>query len=220
MTFLHARDSTPKQNKRQRTKTMIKVTQQEGGEFKPLDAGTYIARCVSIWSIGTQYNKWNDNWKPQVILQWEIPEELTDDGAPKTICAFFTLSLHAKSNLYKSLTAWRGKPFTSEELAGFDLEKILGAPCLLSIEHTTDGKQKVSSVAKLGKGMVCPDAHHDLTTYEASDDAEGKKFASLPEWVQNIVDASRERMPIEGEESANSPEPAATTDSDGDDIPF
>ena len=196
-----------------------------GGEFKSLEPGTYIARCVSIWAIGTQYNKWHDNWKPQIILRWEVPEETTDDGKPLTICAFYTLSLHEKSNLYKSLVAWRGKRFTDDELARFDVESILGAPCMLTVTHTDDGKQKVGGVSKLGKGMTCPDAVHPLETYNMHEDAGGEKYQDLPEWVQAQVDKSRERMPLhEGDNRRPAPvgaaETPATDSPETDDIPF
>lgn len=202
----------------------IIATSSGDGDFKSLDAGTYIARCISIWAIGTQYNKWHDKWQPQVVLRWEVPEETTEDGTPSTISSFYTISLHEKSNLYKALVAWRGRKFTDDELARFDLETVLGAPCLLTVVHSDDGKQKVGAVSKLGKGMVCPDAHHRLESYSMAEDIDGKGYAALPEWVQKQVDQSRERMPItEGADNRRPLEPATATTmagGDDDDIPF
>ena len=54
---------------------------------------------------------------------------------PFSIGKEYTLSLSSKSNLYKDLVSWRGKPFTEEELEGFDLSKLLGKPCQIQIIH-------------------------------------------------------------------------------------
>ena len=112
-----------------------------------------------------------------------MPEETDDDGKPLTISAFYTLSLHEKSNLYKSLIAWRGKKFTDEELVKFDVANVLGAPGLLTVVTTEEGKSKVGGISKLGKGMTCPDASHPLEIYDMADDPNGDKYAALPEWV-------------------------------------
>lgn len=190
-------------------------------EFKHLEAGSYIARCVSLWSIGSQFNKWHDKWSAQVIIRWEVPEETAEDGNPATICAFYTLSLHEKSNLYKALVAWRGRQFTDDELARFDLEAVLGAPCLLTVTHTDEGKQRVSGVSKLGKGMICPEAVHALEVYSMDDDPGGEKYAALPDWVKAQIDNSRERMPItEGADNSRPPQPETVDEDAFDAIPF
>ena len=200
---------------------IIATSSGDGGDFKSLDAGTYIARCVSVWAIGTQYNKWHDKWQPQVIIRWEVPEETTEDGTPLTISCFYTISLHEKSNLYKSLVAWRGRKFTDDELARFDLESVLDAPCLLTVVHNDDGKQKVGGVSKLGKGMTCPPAVHPLETYNMQEDVSGAKYAALPEWVQKQVDQSRERMPIHDGDNSRPPKPEPVAGAEDDDsIPF
>jgi hypothetical protein len=188
------------------------IVKSSGGDFTPLDPGTYIARCVSLWDIGTHESEYQGGVKTrkQVILQWEVPDETFDDGRPMTISGFYTLSLHEKSNLYKTLVAWRGRNFTPEELAGFDLETIVGAPCLLTVVHNDQGRARVGGVAKLGKGMTCADAVHPLSTDPG---------AEIPEWVQAQISKSVEH-------SGNSPQtykPAETGDApegDEDDIPF
>jgi|TARA_R110000796_G_scaffold167313_4_gene284229 hypothetical protein len=204
----------------------ILATNAGGGEFKQLDPGTYIARCINVWSIGTQYNKWHDNWNAKVILRWEIPEEEDSEGKPVTISAFYTLSLHEKSNLYKHLVAWRGRNFTPAELIGFDLKSVLGAPCLLTVTHTPDGKQKVGGVSKIGKGMNCPEAIHATSIYDPLDDVGLEGWNALPEWVQKQAEQSRERMSPEKLEQVQSGvdhEPVTTGANDTnaeDDIPF
>jgi hypothetical protein len=51
----------------------------------------------------------------------------------------------------------RGRAFTDSELMGFDLESLIGLPCLLNVVHVTrDGTtySNVSSVMRLPKGMT------------------------------------------------------------------
>ncbi len=55
----------------------------------------------------------------------------------------YTVSLGKKANLRKELERWRGRQFTSEELTGFDIDSVIGAPAMLNIIHNvskTSGK--------------------------------------------------------------------------------
>ena len=60
----------------------------------------------------------------------------------------------------KHPSAWRGSPFTDAQLAqGFDLEKLLGKPVFLSIQHATrEGTTFANVVAlmPLPKGQPAP----------------------------------------------------------------
>ena len=82
--------------------------------------------------FGKQVNK--------VRITWELPTELKvfnpDKGEqPQAISKEFTLSMHEKSSLRAFLTSWRGKGFTEDEAKAFDVTKLLGVPCMLSIVH-------------------------------------------------------------------------------------
>jgi hypothetical protein len=65
-------------------------------------------------------------------IVWEINQTM-EDGRRFIVTKQYSLSLHEKATLHKDLKTWRGKSFTFDELAGFDVEKILGAPCQLVI---------------------------------------------------------------------------------------
>jgi hypothetical protein len=102
---------------------------------------------------------WAGQTKQQhkVRIVWQIDEAMPDDGKRFIVQKRYTLSLHEKSNLRKELEAWRGRSFTDEELAGFDLEKLIGVNCFLNVVHTTkDGKTyaNIASIMPLKKGMV------------------------------------------------------------------
>ncbi len=206
----------------------IIATNEGGGDFKSLDAGSYIARCISVWDIGSQFDDRYNKWKPQAIIRWEVPEEQDDEGKPLTISAFYSLYLSERANLYKALVAWRGRRFTDDELARFDVATVLDAPCMLTVEHTPNGKQKVAAVAKLPKGTKCPPAVHALEVYEIGKDPHNEQYQKLPEWVRAQINKSRQfaEPPEDGEDNSRPPAPEPAKDAggygvdDSDDLPF
>jgi len=68
----------------------------------------------------------------------------------------YTASLNEKANLRKDLESWRGRPFTVEELQGFDLEKVVKAPCMLNLVAQTTKAGKtwtgIAAIMPLAKG--------------------------------------------------------------------
>jgi len=58
----------------------------------------------------------------------------------------FTRSITPKSKLCEFLEIWRGKKFTPEERAGFNLSKLKGVPCFLKIEHNYSGENCYANV--------------------------------------------------------------------------
>jgi hypothetical protein len=94
------------------------------------------------------------------------------------------------------LEAWRGRPFTTEELNGFSLENVLGAPGMLSVIHkpSKDGTKvyaNVGSVVALPKGMSCPQPVNPAVKFDIGDFNE-TVFNSLPEWLRAKILLSKE----------------------------
>jgi len=90
-----------------------------------------------------------------IRIVWQI-EEVMPDNRPFIVMRRYTLSLHEKSTLRKDLESWRGREFTEEELDGFDVEKLIGVPCLLNvvqIKKQADTFANVASIMRLPKGM-------------------------------------------------------------------
>ena len=140
-----------------------------------IPSGTHIARCYSMVHIGTQEFEYQGEKKKanKIRLTFELPHELRIfDGVekPLSIQKEFTLSLHEKSNLRKDLESWRGKSFTPKELANFDITKLIGVPCNVSIIHkeTNNGK--------------CPEQFNDSFEFNFTD-----KFNK--DWLDNICPA-------------------------------
>lgn len=128
-----------------------------GTSFTPTPAGTHQAVCVDVIDKGLQPNKFKPGTTQQKIdIAWQIGET-RDDGKPYMVFKRYTLSINEKANLRHDLESWRGRAFTREEEMRFDVESVIGANCLVSIQHNTNGDKtyaNVMSVMPLLKGMA------------------------------------------------------------------
>lgn len=203
---------------------MGRYASDSGGSFTPAPTGTHVARCVKLIDLGTQHGEYmgEPTRRNQVLVVWELPEETIEiDGEQKPITTsrFYTNSLGDKANLRNDLESWRGRGFTEAELDKFDLETILGVPCLLSIIDGKNGKTKVSSVSGLPKGMQCPPQVNRSFTFWL-DEFDENKFSELSDGIKKIVEKSEEyRDMVRGDrrEERYMPPPSDLTD---DDVPF
>ena len=170
---------------------------QEGGEFKSVDAGTYPARCIKVIDLGTQHGEYLGiaQVKKQVLISFELPTELIESGewagSPYSLSKFYTASLSEKATLRHDLEAWRGRPFTEEELKGFDLKNVLGKPCMVSVIKTDTGKSKINSVMAVMKGMTVAEAFNPLVHFDI-DEWDGAIFTEISDGVKKIIMQSDE----------------------------
>ena len=138
---------------------MAIVVKRTGGDFLPAPAGTWPAVCVDVIDLGQMDNPWREEKVHKIRLVWQISERMPD-GRPYLVSRMYTASLHEKSSLRKDLSSWRGQDFKTEELAGFDLENVLGVGCLLSVMQQTgnDGQvyANVVAVMRLPTGYEAP----------------------------------------------------------------
>ena len=208
----------------------MKWSDSGGVDFEPAPAGTHGAYCFQLIDLGTQYNEMYEIFKRQVFIGFELPGELKtwkdeqgEHTAPYTVGKFYTMSLSEKANLRRDMESWRGKPFTEQELEGFDPKNILGTPAMVSVIHKqSQGKTKanISSVSKLMKGMNMPAMFHEKV-YFSLDEFSQATFDSIPKGFQNIIRRSKEwqengSQVTVPEESENS----APTEFIDDDKPF
>jgi len=197
----------------------LPIAKEKGGDFVPAPAGTHVARCVDVISLGTQTSElYPASFK--VMIGWELPDEMlirsdTKEEMPMKVSKEFTLSLSKKANLRKILESWRGRAFTAAELEGFEVSGVLDVPCLLSIIHKTSSQGKtyaaIESVSRLAKGMVCPPRVHGLIRYEVE---QGKNavFQQLPEWIQKKILACEEWVHPAIDREEPEPQPDVPTD--------
>lgn len=177
------------------------VVKDNGNSVTPLEAGSYRAICYGIVVTGTTINPTFGHPSTKIIFLWELPDErITIDGEdkPRAISETYTLSLSEKSNLRKMLATWRGRDFNADELKGFSLKNILGAPCLISttIIQNKQGKDfaKVTSAARIPKGMEIPkETENPLVMFDITNDqCPLTAMSTLPEWIQKRIMESDE----------------------------
>lgn len=193
--------------------------------------GTHAAVCTRLIDIGTQRNEYQGevSRRRQCIIGWELDEKMTD-GRPFYVTGWYTLSLNERAKLRTHLESWRGKPIEDE---GFDISKILGAPCILTLGPNSNGRQQVQAVSPLMKGMtpLIPTAdptlfdldEPDWDVYESLSDRIKDRIAQSPEY------AAATRSGATGSGGSTAPDPAVNSpagdrqpadDDLDDDIPF
>lgn len=178
------------------------LPQNTGGEFETPPSGTHVAVCYRIVDLGTQQTDYQGQIKHQrkVMLSWELPDEKMADGRPFTIHQRYTLSSNEKSRLRQDLESWRGAKFTDADFGpgGFDIRKILGVGCLLSIIH--DNKQgktyaNISALSRLPKTMVAPPPTNPKV-YFSLDSWDDTAFEALSEGLRNTIKKSPEYIEL------------------------
>lgn len=193
--------------------------------FEPVPQGTHLAVCCMLVDLGDQINKTYNKLQRKVLIGWEIPDETYDDKGtqkPKMVFNRYTASLNDGSALRRDLAAWRGRDFTPEELANFDLHNIVGRSCYVNIIHNDyNGRlyANISSIMALPKGtkgqqLAEPALVFDLDT-ASEDDIE-----NLPEWIQKIVRGSVTYKNRKGEENQTIYSTQFQEVEDDGDLPF
>ena len=190
------------------------VKQKNYEDPNPIEGGTYHGVCIGVVDVGTQVSALYGA-KRQIIITWELPEVLGEDSKPRLQTHWYNMTLHDGSRLFLDLSAWRGKDFTSEELAGFDVCNIIGANCFLSIGIKPNGKPDVKSVSKLTK--TTPKVEPVRPTFCHSIDESGFNFdEKVPDWQANVALGSEEHKAS----ALDNYEPEAFDDVPAEGIPF
>lgn len=180
----------------------MKLTDNGGKEFEQAPIGNHIGRCIGMIDIGTQQGEYlgKTTHARKIVLRFELPNELISEGEwagkPFVVSKFYTASIGEKANLRKDLEAWRGKPFTSDELMGFDSKNLLDKPCMVNVTHTEKGKAKIAGITPIPKGLTVPGRVNDLLyfslerneyraeVYESLNDYWKGEIQKSPEWSE------------------------------------
>lgn len=168
-------------------------------------SGTHIARLYKIINLGTHDTEWQGQAKTsaKIRLYWELPNEMKEyekDGqkvsAPFAISRELTFSMGEKANLRHLVEGMIGTILQEDEAYTFDIEKLLGMACLLTVVHETgksSGKKfaKVSATAPLMKGMEAPAQFNKSELIDTTTLSE-EEIRKLPQWLMDQVRDSHE----------------------------
>ena len=217
------------------------VSQTENAPRAPiLPASSYIARLYMLVDLGThpaeykndKTGKMETKRRRKVRLGFEILSETADFGKghpePYTIGRDYSRSFGSAdkpSALLQDIQAWRGKPFTVDELRAFDLTKLVGIPALIGVTHQKakagHDYAKLHSIGKPPKEMQCAPPVLAPLVYSI-EQGTGGCFSNLPKFVQeNIMQSDEWKAAISGATAAApASAAAATTEAAADDCPF
>jgi hypothetical protein len=227
-------------------KMAILAKGSSGSDFKPVPEGTHVARCVTVVDCGQQKVTWNgeEKWQHKVWIAFEVPavrvswtdREDKEHEGPALIGAMYTNSIGERAKLGQHLSSWRGKSFTSKEIAdGFDVSVLLDKPCQIAVTHNESQNGKtyanITSIMGIPQGMEAPARETDLTLYDPGTSEAKSVFDGLPKWLQEKVtfghrldtDQPNTAVTFGPMETPNVPgtdAPAETAQEFDDDIPF
>lgn len=208
-----------------------------GGNFRPVPVGVHVARCIALIDLGTQEVNFQGDIKLQhkALVKWEVlgvddaDKPLVDDeGRPLTISKRYTMSLSTKARLRADLAAWRGRDFTADELKAFDVSKLLGAYCMLNVQHKdADGGKtyaNVASITPLPRAVPKPTGVHELVRFDL-DEPDVAVFESFHEKLREIIAASVEWKAMHapapsGTKAAAEPAGTSVPFEDMEEVPF
>ncbi len=170
-------------------------------DWEPHPPGLFQAVCYAVIDLGTHYNEMYNNEQHKCWIAWETTEkiELEIEGEqtlkPRSIAEFYTVSLSEKANLRAMLEGWRGKGFTTYELEGFDISKLVGVNCQVQIiwkkkkDGVTDKAVVKSVLPARGLKEIKPE---NKTCYFSFEDHGTELIESIPDGIKSIIMKSRE----------------------------
>jgi len=180
---------------------MSLIDKYKGNTMKKerIGEGTYPARIVQIIRLGDQrifhyqtgkpeLNKRGEQKiLPKLWVTFELPTETIEiDGEdkPRWISKEYTESTHETAAFYSVvMAADKNAP---------DLESLLGKAVMVTIGTTSGGKDKVTQVAPLMKGVKVDDLANPTLYYDI-DDHDQDVYEKLPEFLRDKIDASEQR---------------------------
>ena len=179
----------------------MSLTVSESKGFELIEEDTYTAICYGVIDLGIHHDKTFKKDQNKVLFMWELPD-VTYEGADgkearKVLSKQYTLSLHERSSMRQDLESWRGRAFSTDELAGFNVSKLLGVPCLLQVVHDEyNGKKyaKVGAIMRLPKGMEVPSLENEQIVYDF-DNPDRNVLEKLPEWIQTKIKEAKNYVP-------------------------
>jgi len=182
----------------------------ETKKYKQASVGTHTGICYMIADIGTQKTSYEGDEKEvhQVIIGWELPEELTDDNRPLTIIKTYTLSFNEKATLAKDYKAWTKEQNPKK----FNLGQLLGKGCNLNIGVTSGGNAKVTGVSALKANEKVPELQAKPVMFDLRK-PDMVAIMDLPNFIIDKINASPEYKAY-----MNGDTPAAKTDVHGNDV--
>jgi hypothetical protein len=222
----------------------LKLKDAKKGSQAIPPAGNHPARCFSIIDIGTHTDDgaYGVQTNRKIRFSWELPDELhvfdeKKGPQPFAVHRLVNFMMNPRSTFQQMLESWRGKQFTADELENFEIRRVLGAPCMVTVVHATKGNNvyaNVETVAPLPtKWQAIMAAQINPSVYYEIDMGRNDVFRSLPDWMQQQISKCNEwaepekkprpdvgEAPSQEEDPFQSSKKAKPAEDEEDSIPF
>lgn len=172
---------------------MSMIASDNGGQvIEKLENGVYTAVSSAIIDLGLQKNEQFKKIQRKFMMIWTIigeEVEINGEKQPRTISKEYSFSLNEKSTLRKDLQAWRGKPFSEEELQGFNILAVLNKACQLQIILEEKNNKKYNNIAgimSLPKGSNVP-ILEDTYYFDMENAETWENYCKIPNWIQEKI---------------------------------
>lgn len=159
-----------------------KINKDTNKKIELASEDNHVAVCVGIWDMGNTATTFRETKETKILhkilIRWEIDENIQEEGEyqgkKKCVDKPYNFTFHEKSNLRRDVESWIGKLKDDVIMVGFDLETLIGQPCMLNIAHNIDEQgnkwANVMNISKLPKGLQ-PFITDNLETYRQQEPA-------------------------------------------------
>jgi len=207
----------------------FKKPENNNNNVNKVPAGTHMARCYKMIHVGERSYEYNGELKTKNSLwvYFEIPNEMRvfseDVGEqPLSINIEYNLTYYESAKLFQHINSWRGQTLTPQEIDDFDVSKLLGVPCMLSVVHNKSAKTgktyaNIQSVSGLPKGISCPPQINDTVVWDYNENFNMEMFDSFHPFFQDMI---KETPEWKEKQNNNNPISASMDNVEPDDLPF
>lgn len=161
---------------------------------EPLDIpekGTHMARVVGLIDLGHQ-PAWE--WQGETIkdqfkitFTYEFPNSLMEDGRPHWVSEDVNVNDFEgegiSSTMMKRVRAIDNENDTQN---GQDLSKLLGKPCMVTIDYNAKGYPKIKGVSGVPMGMSVPDLNGLSMSFDM-DSPDLDVYATFSDFVKDKI---------------------------------
>lgn len=186
------------------------TARDDGTGFEIHHEGQFAARCADVVDLGKKVDRYPgkpDRVNPKCALVFVT----NSPGKTKDVSIELTVNMGEQAKLRGFLEDWRGKKYTPEQAKnGVPLDKLVGQPALISVEHKRSAKGRtyavIRTITPLPQGLVGP----ELNGYQRQ-----------PFWVERkkayAEEVARFQPPVVAKSDPDLPE---QLDDEDDDLPF
>lgn len=166
-----------------------------------ITVGQHLSVCTGLVDLGTQASNFAgyQTIAPKLMAFFDVVDQVhPQSGKPLGIAKMYSASMHAKSRLRKDVESWFGEFSSRDEADMFELRRMLGQHCHLTIEHTDNAvapRAVIAAILPVPDDIKLPAAANE-PLYFMLDRPDMEAFARLPQKVKTMIEASPEWQDI------------------------